>query len=238
MVGGVGKRVETDRSAFDPSGSLAVRLLGPLTLRRDGIDVPLPSSRKLRALIAYLSLAPQAVSRSQLCELLWDVPNDPRGELRWCLSKLRSIVDEPGRRRVETRGDTVRFDLTGCLVDAIEMTHATQAGIETLSAERLRTLAALFAGEFLDGLEIDRNPGFNGWLTAQRRRFRGCHAAVLERLARQATGDDVLGYLEKWLELAPFDQSVHPGGAPFRARSPRPGLLHRWQQREQRHLGK
>ena len=67
----------------------------------------LPASRKVRALFAYLALAPRPVARSQLCELLWDVPNDPRGELRWCLSKIRSLVDERGRRRVQTRGDTV-----------------------------------------------------------------------------------------------------------------------------------
>ena len=151
-----------------------MRLLGPLTIRRDGVTLALPASRKVRALFAYLALAPHAVARSQLCELLWDVPNDPRGELRWCLSKIRGLVDEPGRRRVETAGDTVRLDLADCFVDALEIARAAQAGIETLAPERLRTLAALFAGDFLDGLEIDRSPAFNGWLTAQRRRFRGC----------------------------------------------------------------
>ena len=65
-------------------------MLGPLTICRHGVTLALPASRKVRALLAYLSLAPHAVARSQLCELLWDVPNDPRGELRWCLSKLRA----------------------------------------------------------------------------------------------------------------------------------------------------
>jgi DNA-binding SARP family transcriptional activator len=51
--------------------------------------VKLPSSRKVRALLGYLALASRPVTRSQICELLWDVPNDPRGELRWCLSKIR-----------------------------------------------------------------------------------------------------------------------------------------------------
>ncbi len=58
----------------------------------------LPPSRKLRALLAYLALAREPVSRSQLCELLWDAPSDPRGELRWCLSKLRRLLDSPGRQ--------------------------------------------------------------------------------------------------------------------------------------------
>ncbi|RUZ52195.1 transcriptional regulator, partial [Mesorhizobium sp. M7A.F.Ca.US.003.02.2.1] len=86
---------------------LSVRLLGPLMISRDGAPVALPASRKLRALLAYLALAPHPVSRSRLCELLWDVPNDPRGELRWCLSKLRGALDMPARRRVSTQGDTV-----------------------------------------------------------------------------------------------------------------------------------
>ncbi len=210
MVARVETPLETDRSGRTRGGtSLTVQLLGPLTIRRDGVTLTLPASRKVRALIAYLSLVPHAVSRGQLCELLWDVANDPRGELRWCLSKIRGIVDEPDRRRVGTGADSVMLDLTDCLVDAVEITRATQAGIETLPVEHLQSLATLFNGEFLDGLEIDRHPGFNGWLTAQRRRFRGCHAAVFEQLARTSTGDEVFGYLDKWLELAPFDPHVH-----------------------------
>jgi DNA-binding SARP family transcriptional activator len=67
---------------------LELTLLGPLSLRRHGIAVPLPASRKARALLAYLALTPQAVSRSHLCELLWELPDDPRGELRWCLQSI------------------------------------------------------------------------------------------------------------------------------------------------------
>ena len=60
-----------------------IRLLGPLTVSRAGAALVLPGSRKVRGLLAYLALAPHPIARSQLCELLWDVPNDPRGELRW-----------------------------------------------------------------------------------------------------------------------------------------------------------
>jgi TolB-like protein len=141
--------------------------------------------------------------------LLWDVPNDPRGELRWCLSKVRGMLDESGRRRVDTQADTVRLDLADCFVDAIEIVRVTQEGIGRLVPERLRTLAALFKGDFLEGLEIDRSPVFNGWLTAQRRRFRGCHAAVLEHLVGSVPNKEMLGYLDRWLELAPFDRRVH-----------------------------
>jgi DNA-binding SARP family transcriptional activator len=112
-------------------------MLGRMTITRDGVALALPASRKVRALFAYLALAPRAVTRSQLCELLWDVPNDPRGELRWCLSKSRGVVDELGRQRVFTSEDTIRLDLSDCFVDAIEVARAIDEGIQALAPARL-----------------------------------------------------------------------------------------------------
>jgi DNA-binding SARP family transcriptional activator len=189
--------------------AIHVRMLGSLTIWRGRAPVTLPASRKVRALFAYLALAPRPVARGQLCELLWEVPNDPRGELRWCLSKIRSLVDESGRRRVQTRGDTVWLDLSDGFVDALEIARATGEGIATLPPDRQRALVALFGGDFLEGLEVGRSPAFDGWLTAQRRRFRGSYAALLEHLVKRVADDEAFSYLEKWLQLAPFDPRVH-----------------------------
>jgi DNA-binding SARP family transcriptional activator/TolB-like protein len=188
---------------------LQVRFLGPMTVSRSGVAVPLPASRKVRALFAYLALAPHPVTRSLLCDLLWDGPQDPRGELRWCLSKIRSFLDDPGCERVETQADTVRLNLSGCHVDAVDVGCAVATGIERLSAARLATLSGMFAGEFLDGLETDRTPAFGTWLAAERRRFRGCRAAILEHLVRIVSGDELFRHLETWLQLAPFDEHAH-----------------------------
>jgi DNA-binding SARP family transcriptional activator len=188
---------------------LRVRMLGRLQLARGGKAKPLPASRKVRALLAYLVLSPRPASRSQLCELLWDAPVDPRGELRWCLSKARALLNDRGRLRVLTPGDTVQLDLSDCLVDALEVARAADEGIEKLGLERQKQLAALFEGDFLDGLEMGRSPVFEGWLTAQRRHFRAIHIALLERLAKSVAEDEALGYIEKWRALAPFDRRVH-----------------------------
>lgn len=205
MVSGV------ESSLASSHQGVVVRLFGPPTIARDGVPVVLPASRKLRALLAYLALAPHPVGRGKLCELLWDVPNDPRGELRWCLSKLRAALDEPGRRRIETSGDTIALDLDGISVDVLDVAAAAAAGIETLEPTRLQLLSDLFVGDFLEGLEIDRSPLFNSWLTAQRRRFGSCQAAILEHLVKTlpADSEDVSAHLEKWLELTPFDSSAH-----------------------------
>ena len=199
----------TGRSPAETGQSLEIRLFGPLAVRREGDALTLPASRKARALLAYLALSPHPATRSQLCDLLWDLPNDPRGELRWCLSKIRGLVDEPGRRRVLAHGDTLALDLEGCFVDAVALAQAAQEGFETLAPERLKALADLIAGDFLGTLEIDRNPAFEGWLVAQRRRFRDLHAALLEHLTQRLPGDEARIHLDRWLQLAPFDVLPH-----------------------------
>lgn len=205
-------RVETAQSSQDGAvAGLFVRLLGPLTVAHGGVSVTLPSSRKLRALLAYLALAPHPVGRSRLCELLWDVPNDPRGELRWCLSKLRAALDGPDLHRVETEGDTVALRLAGARIDALVAASAVAEGIDTLGLERLRALSQLFAGDFLEGLELDRSPHFGSWLTAQRRRFQSYHVAILEHMVGLLPPDagEAAACTDKWLELAPFDRRAH-----------------------------
>jgi DNA-binding SARP family transcriptional activator len=191
--------------AASPAPTLVLRLLGPLAVIRDGEPLVLPSSRKVRALLGYLALAPRPLGRSQACELLWDVPNDPRGELRWCLSRIRSVIGP----RVVTADDAISLDLSGCSIDALEVERVARDGVATLDPSRQRALAALIQGDFLEGLEIDRSPAFGAWLTGQRRRFRACEAALLEQLAGAASGDDAFVYLDKWLQLAPFDRRVH-----------------------------
>jgi DNA-binding SARP family transcriptional activator len=203
-------RMETDpRGGGDGASPLEIRLLGPLTVIRAGVQLALPASRKVRALLAYLVLAPHPAQRSHLCELLWDLPDDPRSELRWCLSRIRSVLDEPGRRRVETGMDAVRLDLADCFVDVTEVARAVRTGVEALATEQLRALTELFAGDFLEGLELERLFAFEGWLVAQRRHFRDCRAALLERLASRLPEEQAFGPLDRWLELTPFDLRPH-----------------------------
>jgi DNA-binding SARP family transcriptional activator len=189
--------------------SLTFRLLGALELSRGGDVLKLPSSRKVRALLGYLVLASRPVARSQICELLWDIPNDPRGELRWCLSKIRGLLDQDGRKRVIADGTNIRLDLTDCVVDTLTVTHAPEHGIQKLGVERQRELAGLFKGELLEGLEIARSPMFDTWITAERRRFRGIQTVLLENLARALPHETAAPYLDEWLKLSPFDRNAH-----------------------------
>src|SRR5215470_18766465 len=135
--------METDRKSAqakkggrvhsEPSMALCdgfhLRLLGPLTATRQGLDVPMPPSRKVRALLGYLALAPRPKLRSHLCELLWDAANDPRTELRWCLTKLRTVIDDARRRRLISDGEWVSISVSSQDVDAIAFSRAIEKAI-------------------------------------------------------------------------------------------------------------
>src|SRR3954453_22339854 len=66
---------------------LTIRLLGELQVLASGQQtLTLPPSKKTRALLAYLAVAGRPQRRERLCDLFWDVPDDPRGALRWSLT--------------------------------------------------------------------------------------------------------------------------------------------------------
>jgi len=158
-------------------------MLGTLSVSHEDRALELPPSRKVRALLAYLALAPRAVPRHRLCRLLWDNASDPRGELRWSLSKLRGVV---GASRIASSKDSIRLDLSDSFVDALEVQRAAQAGIGTLTAARKRELLALFEGEFLEGLELDVSVELTAWVLAQRRQFNAWQTALLKRVPESA----------------------------------------------------
>src|SRR3990172_7088948 len=96
---------------------LELRFLGDFEVLRDGRAVPLPPSRKTRALLAYWCLQPRRFRREQLCQLLWEVLDDPRGSLRWSLSKLRHLLDDGERSRVGADRDSVGGGTESAAID-------------------------------------------------------------------------------------------------------------------------
>jgi DNA-binding SARP family transcriptional activator/tetratricopeptide (TPR) repeat protein len=185
-----------------------IRILGPIAVVRNGALVPMPRSRKVRALLAYLVLSPRPVSRSKLCDVLWDLPNDPRGELRWCLSKLRGLLDDE-QTRVVTNNDQVALDLGETRVDVVDIDRAARAGVETLAPSELGQLCDRFGGDVLDGLELDGNPELEAWLAAERNRFRSIHVEMLRALVSRVASGETFRRLKAWFQIAPFDMRAH-----------------------------
>lgn len=53
------------------SNPLTIQLLGAMRVLRGGESIPLPASRKTRALLAHLVLTGREHARDRLCSLLW-----------------------------------------------------------------------------------------------------------------------------------------------------------------------
>ena len=147
---------------------LDIALLGELELSRDGRAVALPKSRKTRALLAYLLLNDRPISRDQLCTLFWDLPDDPRGALRWSLSKLRPLLNDAGTERLQADRHLVRFSGEHCQVDWLDLQAAAAGGFAGWSRERLADWRHRIDRELLAGLDLPDCPDYQAWLTEQR----------------------------------------------------------------------
>ena len=182
--------------------------LGPLVLTRDGQPVALPQSQKTRALLAYLAVTGRPHRRERLCGMFWDVADDPRGALRWSLSRLR-VLDDEGAPRIRADRETVAFDPAGAHVDALEVCQATAGGLDRLSVARLHELAAMFRGPFLEGLELPDFHDFQAWRVAEREQFRQLHLRVSRELVGRldATPEEALGPARELVRLAPDDET-------------------------------
>jgi DNA-binding SARP family transcriptional activator len=187
---------------------LGLRFLGEIDVSLGGRTLGLPPSRKTRALLAYLALTGRPHRRDRLCSLLWDVADDPRGALRWSLSRLRAVLDEPERQRIRSHGDSVAFDPQGAWVDVAVVRRRVSEGLrDTTSVEELREIAGLFRGELLEGLDLDDFGDFHAWCVAEREDARRLHAEVLSQLIERlrAAPHDALPHARALASIDPLD---------------------------------
>jgi pimeloyl-ACP methyl ester carboxylesterase/DNA-binding SARP family transcriptional activator len=190
---------------------LSIRLLGEFEILQAGTPVALPPSRKTRALLAYLVVTGRRHRRERLCRLLWDVPDDLRASLRWSLSRLRPLVDQPDRGRIVADRDFVAFDATGVSVDLARVRRELAGGPEALSTERLLDLSTAFRGEFLEGMALPDQHDFEAWLVAERDGARRTRASLLSALLPRlmATPEQALPHARDFVEADRLSVGAH-----------------------------
>ena len=190
------------------AGALELRFLGDFEVLRDGRALPLPPSKKTRALLAYLSMQPRRFRREQLCELLWEVPDDPLGSLRWSLSKLRRLVDEPSRLRIVASRTDVAMDPDGALIDVVALRTLAAGGYDKYSTAALETASARWRGTFLEGLDFPGFHVFHSWCVAERAQaLRDQQSLLAELIARtQATPEHSLPHARALVGLLPYEE--------------------------------
>ncbi|MCZ6774753.1 MAG: BTAD domain-containing putative transcriptional regulator [Proteobacteria bacterium] len=191
--------------------SLYVKLLGGFEIC-DGSGAPVgPLRRQAQAVLAVLALNPGvALSRDTLAALFWSERGDSqaRGGLRSVLSDLRKAFADFDPPPLIADRETVRIDSTAVEVDAVTFARLIDDG----TLESLERAAALYQGEFLDGLGV-QDAVFEEWVRDERARLHDCARAAVSRLLehRMAAGetDDALATAKRLLGLDPTHEGAH-----------------------------
>jgi TolB-like protein/Flp pilus assembly protein TadD len=196
----------------DLSG-LQMSLMGPMAAVRDGVPLTIPASRKTRAMLGVLLLSPRGVTRQRLCDLFFDVPDDPRAAVRWSLSKLRPLVDDADHPRLISSGDSVRIDTGTMRVDVLALQSlAADASAPVSTLEAALTGAQ---GVLLADAELPDRPDFTAWLLAARQQVDDAVDRLTDRLldARRADPQAQLPWWQRRIARNPLDEAAYAGMA-------------------------
>lgn len=189
---------------------LVIRVLGPFEVLAGDEPVTMPPSKTTRALLAYLALNERQQRRERLCEIFWELPDDPKGALRWSLSKIRHALKACGGDHLLADRATVAIAREGLAIDWLELKLAAADGFEELSTERLEELAAGLRGGLLEDLALPRCPDYEVWRMAEAAQAEAV-AAQLLRLLVEHTRDEPEWALHHAAALRAWDPDV--GGA-------------------------
>ncbi len=187
--------------------ALTIRLLGSFEARQ-GAGAPVEfSTKKARALLAYLAFRPGlAHSRDELADLLWATSGDEqaRGSLRRTLSDLRKSLADGAW--LVSDGDTLALQPNGVEVDV--------AAFERLAADggpaALEQAATLYQGELLAGFGL-REQAFEEWLRSERQRLRQLALDTLGKLlAHHAATNALERGVQTGVQLLAIDPAHEP----------------------------
>jgi len=141
-----------------------IHLFGPMRATSYLGDDILPSSKKGRALLGYLCLAPGTkVARLRLARMLWEETSDElsRGSLRHALLDVCEAMGSLAAELISAGRTSVRLNANACWIDAVAMLDLSSRGNE---------LAQFCTGQLLEGLD-GLSVSFDRWLLRERARF-------------------------------------------------------------------
>ena len=187
-----------------------LRLLGGFELRTADTGSPIDlRSKKARALLTYLALAPASpVSRERLAALLWPESSEAqaRASLRQALATLRRALGDAEGMWLQTSAQGV--SLCGADIDVVQLQALVTAGDEGSETRA----AELSVGPLLDGFDPG-SEAFEDWMLHERMRVNELLTKALgQRLdaARQRGDLDAVSEAGRRLvAIAPHREDVH-----------------------------
>ena len=198
---------------------LRLHLLGPpLIEHSDSLDSF--KSRKIEALLYYLTLLPGKHQRSHLATLLWsELPEEKAlSNLRYALWNMRKVL---GEVPFEAERTTITSRPTGIIWSDVQAFRASLEKVnngngalpEAQVIDTLQQATDLYRGNFLVGFELSDAPFFEDWLQQQRAALHSEAVAALNRLSIYYTNRNQLSkaiaITRRLLELEPWHEATH-----------------------------
>lgn len=185
--------------------TLSIRTFGPLQVCLGGKLVELPASRKTRALLAFIALSKTPQRRERLCDLFWTDPPDARSNLRWSLSKLRTLLNADGCERLLADREQVQINPHAVAIDFHELRAcASDDSASTAALSRAWELSNQIP---LDDCELPNQRDFMAWLQHHRNESVRLRIQLSRRLALSPDlpAEETEKWAERWLLEAPAD---------------------------------
>ena len=192
-------------------GRLTLQLFGGVQAHREGGADTALAGRKAQALLAYLALNPKhRCTRDRLATLLWGDRGEEQAHnsLRQIVRALRKSLNDESASILISDGDRLTLNPEAVAVDVQAFEHLSAAD----SREALEQARALYAGEFLDGIDV-KSEGFEEWLAVERLRLHDLAADMMERLSqlylRSGEWHAALDAARQLLALDPLHEEGH-----------------------------
>ncbi len=196
----------------DDKPQLALKFIGDMAVFVDGNNMPMPRSKKTRALLAYLAITGRTHQRDKLCAMFWHLPDDPRGALRWSLSKIRGLVDlDKDHPHIKADRNSVCFEAKDALVDILDLRKRSFGALNKISTDELENVAQQLVENLLAGLDQPDMHEFQAWLIAEREELNNLHLKIRQTLVERLSSepDAALPHARAMVAVAPENETAH-----------------------------
>ncbi len=204
---------------------LQIKVLGTPEVRHEGLVLKF-RSRKALALLLYLAVEGQRVTRKKISAIFWPMSDVARSTLRRTLADLRYALDDSHTHThliIERDalavaflpGDELDIRLVDGVFDLLRFPTSAQEQVEKRQElqHQIQQIVQISGDSFMEGFSLGDTPDFDDWVREQRAIYQQRMNLVYEWLAQmQADKGDVHAAIKtvgRWLVHDPFKESAY-----------------------------
>ena len=189
------------------------KMFGGLSVTTDGKTIPLSSQigKQLTALLSYLICNyKQSVSKEKIIDNFWSDSENPSNALKFAIHRLRKTLETveglPNVEMIVTTANGYQFNpAISVELDTEAFEKAVLEAKSDNSVEQYRQAADLYAGDFLEGVDIE-------WVLTDRGYYRSIFVQICNTLAdrylKDNQIDEAIGICEKGLDADELDETL------------------------------